>query len=87
MEKGPNNDFLLKKHMKCNRCVNLNKAIIQKACGAYRYGCSIKEDGYMSTWINNDRLLGLIGCDEQDKNMGIKYSYPVQLTLDDFLQK
>jgi hypothetical protein len=29
---------------------------------AYRYGCGLKPDGYISTWINTDRLLSQINC-------------------------
>ncbi len=77
--------------MRCSDCNKLNKSKIQRVCGAYRYGCKISKDGYMSTWINTDRLLAEIGCDykyesdskvefvEDDKQL------PGQMTIDDWL--
>lgn len=49
--------------MRCNECVFLDKKIRRDVCGCYQYGCKGREDRYISTWINNDDLLGQIGCD------------------------
>ena len=78
--------------MRCADCNKLNKSKKQQVCGAYRYGCTVSKDGYMSTWINTDRLLFEIGCDykqgsyskvefvEDDKQL------PGQMTIDDWLK-
>lgn len=78
--------------MRCSDCKNLNKSIKQGACGAYRYGCNVSEDGYMSTWINSDNLLSTIGCDYKQpvKECKIKFvddgeQLPGQMTIDDWL--
>lgn len=65
----------------------------QSACGAYRYGCDISTDGYISTWINSDNLLSTIGCNykQQASDLKIKFvedgeQLPGQMTIDEWLQ-
>lgn len=79
--------------MKCSNCNNLDKSIKQSACGAYRYGCSVSDDGYMSTWINSDNLLSSIGCDYKQPLNEMKQKFiddggqlPGQMTIDEWMQ-
>lgn len=79
--------------MKCSDCKNLNKSIKQSECGAYRYGCTVSEDGYISTWINSDNLLSSIGCDykqpakeQKIKSFDDDKQLPGQMTIDNWLQ-
>lgn len=46
----------------CQGCGYLNAAKKQTVGQAYRYGCGLKPDGYISTWINTDTLLSQINC-------------------------
>lgn len=46
----------------CQGCGYLNTAKKQAVGKAYRYGCGLRPEGYISTWINNDRLLSQINC-------------------------
>ncbi len=79
--------------MRCSDCKFLNRSVKQSACGAYRYGCTVSEDGYMSTWINSDNLLSSIGCDYKQQANAPKIKFvddgeqlPGQMTIDDWLQ-
>ena len=62
--------------MRCNECVFLDKKVRRDVCGCYQYGCKEREDKYISTWINNDGLLGQIGCD-----LGFSKEEGKQITL------
>lgn len=46
----------------CQGCEYLDTSKKQMVGQAYRYGCGLKPDGYISTWINTDRLLSQINC-------------------------
>lgn len=79
--------------MKCSDCKNLDKSIKQSACGAYRYGCTVSDDGHISTWINSDNLLSTIGCDykQPTKEQKIRLvedekQLPGQISIDEWLQ-
>ena len=79
--------------MRCSDCQCINRSIKQSACGAYRYGCNVSDDGYISTWINSDNLLSSIGCDykqpvkeQKVKSVDDDKQLPGQMTIDDWLQ-
>lgn len=77
--------------MRCADCNKLNRSKKQKVCGAFRYGCTVSKDGYMSTWINTDRLLSEIGCDYKHSDIKIAFveddkQLPGQMTIDDWLK-
>ncbi|MDF2608966.1 MAG: hypothetical protein K0R92_440 [Lachnospiraceae bacterium] len=46
----------------CQGCGYLNTEKKQTVGQAYRYGCGLRPDGYISTWINTDVLLSQINC-------------------------
>jgi hypothetical protein len=46
----------------CQGCEYLDISKKQMVGKAYRYGRGLKPDGYISTWINTDRLLSQINC-------------------------
>lgn len=78
--------------MRCSDCKCLNRSVKQSACGAYRYGCTVCDDGYMSTWINSDNLLSTIGCDYKQPVIKQKNKFvddgdqlPGQMTIDDWI--
>jgi hypothetical protein len=51
--------------VRCSNCQHLDKSKKQSYGQAYRYGCGLRLDGYTSTWINTDRLLSEIGCNNE----------------------
>lgn len=50
----------------CQGCGYLNTAKKQTVGKAYRYGCGLRPEGYISTWINTDRLLDQVSCTVPD---------------------
>lgn len=68
----------------CQGCGYLNTAKKQTVGKAYRYGCGLRPEGYISTWINTDRLLSEINCtvpvasedeeEDQEPDNGIQMS-------------
>lgn len=70
----------------CKVCKYLNKSKKQSVGKAYRYGCGFRKEGYISTWINTDRLLDQISCNtSMDKEKEIDLDN--QMTIDDWIKK
>lgn len=73
----------------CQGCEYLDTSKKQMVGQAYRYGCGLKPDGYISTWINSDRLLSQINCvvpDAVDDDEGLpdKPDNVIQMTIFDY---
>lgn len=47
---------------KCLDCEHLDKRKKMVYGKAYLYGCTLRQTGYVSTWINTDTLLSEISC-------------------------
>lgn len=75
---------------KCQGCEYLNTTIKQVVGQAYRYGCGLRKEGYISTWINTDRLLEEISCNvptsEEDEPEKIMKEEVKQITVDEWLK-
>jgi hypothetical protein len=72
---------------KCSECEHLNKEIAQRYGKAFRYGCNLRKDGYISTWINTERLLSEVSCniecneDDEEMEVEIIEKYGKQLSI------
>jgi hypothetical protein len=51
---------------KCGECEHLDKTRKQSYSKAFRYGCKLRPDGYVSTWINSENLLSEVSCNADD---------------------
>lgn len=76
---------------KCSECEHLDKTRKQSYSNAYRYGCKLRLDGYVSTWINADNLLSQISCStddvEEDEIDLSKITLDSQMTIDDWINE
>jgi predicted esterase YcpF (UPF0227 family) len=70
----------------CQECEYLDTSRKQQYGKAYWYGCGLRAEGYISTWINTDALLPQVSCnppvsdDEEPESEEVK-----QMTIFDIL--
>jgi hypothetical protein len=68
-------------------CEYLDTSRKQQYGQAYRYGCGLRAEGYISTWINTDRLLSEVSCkapDTEDDEVKEPVDKQTQMTIFDY---